>query len=76
MPITITHIGQTGHLGGKIVLFLDGMDEEIKNDRIEQQSKSRWFNTTGRAELPAVFSIAAIQFLLASLLEELHGSGP
>jgi hypothetical protein len=31
MPITIAHIGQTGHLGGKIALFLESMDEEIKN---------------------------------------------
>jgi hypothetical protein len=31
MPITIAHIGQTGHLGGKITLFLESMDEEIKN---------------------------------------------
>ena len=31
MPIRIAHIGQTGHLGGKIVLFLESMDEEIKN---------------------------------------------
>jgi hypothetical protein len=35
MPITTAHIGQTGHLGGKIALFLDGMDEEIKNGRDE-----------------------------------------
>jgi hypothetical protein len=31
MPITIAHIGQAGHLGGKIALFLERMDEEIKN---------------------------------------------
>jgi hypothetical protein len=31
MPITIANIGQTGHLGGKIALFLESMDEEIKN---------------------------------------------
>jgi hypothetical protein len=31
MPITIAHIGQTGQLGGKIALFLESMDAEIKN---------------------------------------------
>jgi hypothetical protein len=31
MPITIARFGQAGHLGGKIALFLESMDEEIKN---------------------------------------------
>jgi hypothetical protein len=32
MPITIAHIGQIGHLGGKIALFLESMDENAKKN--------------------------------------------
>ena len=32
MPITIAHIGQAGHLGGKIALFLESMDENAKKN--------------------------------------------
>ena len=32
MPITIAHIGQSGHLGGKIALFLESMDENAKKN--------------------------------------------
>jgi hypothetical protein len=31
MPIRIARFGQTGLFGGENALFLDGMDEEIKN---------------------------------------------
>jgi hypothetical protein len=31
MPITITHFGQIGQCEWANTLFLDGMDEEIKN---------------------------------------------
>jgi hypothetical protein len=35
--------------------------KKYRIDRMEQQSKSRWFDKKSRAELPAVFSIAVIQ---------------
>jgi hypothetical protein len=31
MPITLARIGQSGQCGWANTLFLDGMDEEIKN---------------------------------------------
>jgi hypothetical protein len=30
--ITIAHIGQIGYLGGKLVLFLESMDENAKKN--------------------------------------------
>jgi len=41
MPITIAHIGQTGHLMGKIALFLESMDENAKkNPELKGSSSS------------------------------------
>jgi hypothetical protein len=41
MPITIAHIGQTGHLGGKLALSLESMDENAKkNSELKRSSSS------------------------------------